>query len=165
MSSKRSYLGLRMLPGLLGAVLGLCPTVAWSLQIAEVPLALRQDESGTGLLADVSLPGSLAGMGQIVLELSVQALGQPSAEDLLLELRLVCAAEGEEVELLSAVDLFPTGGDGVTRHVLFDLSALAAGDSLPCTMGNSTLHLLPLDERVQVLPEEGSDALLQLVRF
>jgi len=154
-----------MLPGFLGAVLGLCSTVAWGLQITEVPLAMRQDESGSGLLADISLPDSLAGMGQIVLELSVQTLGLPSAEDLLLELRLVCVAEGEEVELLSAIDLYPTGGDGATRHVLFDLSALAAGDSLPCTIGNSTLRLLPLDERVRIMPEEGSDALLQMVRF
>lgn len=108
----------------------------------------------------------MAGAGQIVLELSVWTPGLPASEPLLLDLRLRCGPNGQGEEFFSSMDLFTVGVDGVSRRVLFDLTPLAAVDSLPCVLEGALLQLSPIGAVGDlVLDPEDSNGKLQVIRF
>lgn len=136
------------------------------LEVVEIPLSFEPDASGQGLAAALTEVGPLVGTGQLVLELRAVPRGQPQDEGLLVALQVICSESSEETVAFEALDLFLREGEATERRILFDLTAFAAIDPLPCPLAQATLRLLPMDEGVSlVLAGGGSDAKLQVVRF
>lgn len=136
------------------------------LEVVEVPLSFEPEASGQGLAAALTEVGPLVGAGQLVLELRAAPRGQPQGEGLLVTLQVICSETGEEAVAFEALDLFLPEGEAAERRILFDLTAFAAMDPLPCPLSQATLRLFAVDEGISLVLAGGeSDARLQVVRY
>lgn len=109
---------------------------------------------------------SIAGAGQLVLELKVAVRGQPQEVGVLVELQVLCREAGEENVAFEALDLFLPESEGMERHLVFDLTAVVTQDSLLCQLQESALRLSPVAAGVSLVPSAGGpDGKLQVVRF
>lgn len=166
MSSRWPAAAARWVLPVIAVALVFVPRTLRSLEITEVPLSFYPTAGAAGLEAALDGLGSLAGVGQLVLELPVRTPSLPASEPLLLDLLLRCGPNGQGEELFSSMDLFSVAEDSVSRRVLFDLTPLAAADSLPCALQGALLRLSPIGTAVDlVLDSEASDGKLQVIRY